>query len=77
MSLKYEDAREFARKNGKVTACTASGMATLLQDGEPDVVAMVELYADIFEFSGKKHSRTQFENLVNDSKNEIRTPPRA
>jgi|HubBroStandDraft_2_1064218.scaffolds.fasta_scaffold03304_5 uncharacterized OB-fold protein len=64
MALKYEDAREFVRKCGNVTAYTTSGMATALRDGEPDVVAVVELYADVFEFNGKKYSRPEFERLV-------------
>jgi hypothetical protein len=64
MALKYEDAHEFVRKHGAVTAYTTSGRATPLRDGEQDVVAMVELHADIFEFGGKRYSRAQFEHLV-------------
>jgi hypothetical protein len=64
MALTYEDVREFVRENGDVTAHTTSGRATPLRDGEPDAPAMVELWADIFEFGGKRYSRVEFHLLV-------------
>ena len=64
MALRYEEVRDFVRKNGDVTAHTAGGRATLLRDGEPDAAGMVELWADVFEFGSKKYSREQFERLV-------------
>jgi len=64
MALKYEDVREFVRQKGNITAYTTSGRATPLRDDEPDAGAMVELWADIFEFGGERYSRVQFEQLV-------------
>lgn len=64
MALNYEEVRAFVQQNGDVTAYTASGRATPLRDDEPDAAAMVELWADIFEFGGKRYSRVEFERLI-------------
>ena len=60
----YKAAREFARVNGDVMIHKANGTPALLKDGGPDIVRMVELDADVFEFQGKRYSRAQFVKLV-------------
>jgi len=64
MALRYEEVREFIRQDGDVTAYTTSGRATPLRDGERGAAGMVELWADIFEFQGKRYSRVQFHRLI-------------
>jgi hypothetical protein len=68
MALKYEEVREFVRRNGDVTAYTTSRRAILLRDDEKDAPAMVELYADIFGFGGREYSRVEFERLIDNDK---------
>ena len=64
MNELYEFVKEFARNNGTVTAYRADGTPTLVRDGEPDIIKIVELDADWFQFQGRRYTRPQFMKLI-------------